>query len=205
MNILAVGPHPDDIEFGCGGTLLKYNRANHNVFLLVLTDGSFGADPAMRIEEQKKSADLMGVKELFLGGFKDTELEDNRELILKIEEAVDKTSPDIVLVNYWDDVHQDHRAAAQAGLSATRYTREVLFYEVPTTRNFEPNVFVDIQDVMSDKLELLQTHASQVDRTKVNNLTILESVQSCANFRGYQGRVKYAEGFKALRMLRNIS
>ena len=44
MNILAIGAHPDDIEFGCGGTLLKYANAGHNVYLLVLSYGSFGGD-----------------------------------------------------------------------------------------------------------------------------------------------------------------
>jgi hypothetical protein len=43
-----------------------------------------------------------------------------------------------------------------------------------------------------------------VDRTKVKDLTILESARSCANFRGFQGRVKFAEGFKALRILRRV-
>jgi LmbE family N-acetylglucosaminyl deacetylase len=141
---------------------------------------------------------------LFWGGFKDTELVDNRDLILKIDEVIKKVKPDTVLINYPDDIHQDHRAAANAGVSATRYIKEVLFYEVPTTRNFEPDIFVDIQDILDDKLELLRLHASQIDKTRVENLTILESASSCATFRGYQGRVKYAEGFKALRILREI-
>lgn len=204
MNILAIGSHPDDIEFGCGGTLLKYSQKAYNVFILVLTKGSFGGDPDIRTKEQQAAADFIGVEDLFWGDFKDTELVDNRQLILKIEEVVDRVKPHIVFLNYWDDVHQDHRATSHAGVSATRYIKEVLFYEVPTTQNFEPDLFVDIQGVLNKKLELLKIHASQIDRTKIENLTILESAQSCANFRGYQGRVKYAEGFKALRILREI-
>ena len=205
MKILAVGAHPDDIEFGCGGTLLKYAQAGHETYLLILTDGSFGGDSATRMMEQKRASKLMGVRELFWGGFRDTELQDNRELIIKIEEVIGKVKPDIVMLNHPHDVHQDHRALANAGISASRYTEEVLFYEVPTTVHFEPNVYVDIQEVLIKKLELLKMHASQVDRTKVANLTILESAQACATFRGYQGRVKYAEGFKALRLVREIS
>ena len=129
---------------------------------------------------------------------------DNHDLILKIEDAVKKTSPDIVFLNYFDDVHQDHRAVAQAGLSATRYIKEVLFYEVPTTMHFEPDIFVDIHEVLEEKIKLLSIHASQIHRTKVNNLSILESIQACATFRGYQGRIRSAEGFKALRVLRSI-
>ncbi|MFH1640376.1 MAG: hypothetical protein ABIA66_00260, partial [Candidatus Omnitrophota bacterium] len=59
-------------------------------------------------------------------------------------------------------------------------------------------------DVLEKKMELIKLHASQIDKTRIENLTILESAQSCANFRGYQGRVKFAEGFKALRVLREI-
>ena len=204
MNILAIGAHPDDIEFGCGGTLIKYAKAKHNVNLLVLTDGSFGGDPGVRRAEQNRSAKFMGAKSLFWGGLKDTEVVNTRELIVKIEEVIRKARPDVVFMNYYQDVHQDHRAASFAGISATRYIKEVLFYEVPTTHSFDPDVFVDIQGAMDRKMRLLELHASQMDKTRIKNLTIVESSRSCANFRGFQGRVKYAEGFKALRLLREI-
>ncbi len=204
MNILAIGAHPDDIEIGCGGSLIKYARAGHNVYLLVLTTGEVGGSPEVRQKEQEAAAKIIGVKELYWGGFEDTQLIDNLFLILKIEGVVRKVTPDIVFLNNINDVHQDHRAAAQAGLSATRYIKEVLFYEVPTTQGFEPDIFVDIGDVLEQKAELLKAHTSQTDKTRVENLNIMESSQSCANFRGFQGRVKYAEGFKALRVLREI-
>ncbi len=204
MNILAIGAHPDDIEIGCGGSLIKYARAGHNVYLLVLTTGEVGGSPEVRQKEQEAAAKVIGVKELFWGGFEDTQLEDNLHLILKIEGVVRKVSPDIVFLNNINDVHQDHRAVAQAGISATRYIKEVLFFEVPTTQDFEPDVFIDIGDVLEQKAELLKTHTSQVNRTRVENLNIVEIAQSCANFRGFQGRVRYAEGFKALRVLREI-
>ncbi len=204
MNILAIGAHPDDIEFGCGGSLIKYARAGHNVYLLVLTTGEVGGSPEVRQKEQEAAAKIIGVKDLYWGGFEDTQLEDNLPLILKIEGVVRKVAPDIVFLNNINDVHQDHRASAQAGLSATRYVKEVLFFEVPTTHGFEPDIFIDIGDVLEQKAELLATHTSQTHKTRVENLNIIESAQSCANFRGFQGRVKYAEGFKALRVLREI-
>lgn len=204
MNILAIGAHPDDIEFGCGGTLIKYAQKGHNAYLLVLSDGSFGGNSQQRKNEQRQAAEFMKAKGLFWGDFPDTEISESRKLIVKIEEVIHKVKPDMVFLNYFEDVHQDHRAAVQAGISATRYIKEVIFYEVPTTQRFEPDIFVDIQDVLDKKLELLKIHASQVDKTRVENLTILENAQSCANFRGFQGRVKYAEGFKGLRILRNI-
>ena len=204
MNILAIGPHPDDIEIGCGGALIKYAQAGHAVSLMVLTDGSYGADPSIRRSEQEEASKYIGSKGLYWGGYRDTELGCSRELIVKIDAVIEQTKPDVVFLNFWADVHQDHRAAAQAAVSATRYIKEVLFYEVPSTQHFEPDIFVDIQDVLDKKLHLLSLHASQINKTRVENLNILESAQSCANFRGFQGRVKFAEGFKAVRMLREI-
>jgi LmbE family N-acetylglucosaminyl deacetylase len=204
MNILAIGPHPDDIEIGCGGTLIKYARAGHAVSLMVLTDGSYGADPSIRKDEQEQAVNYMGAKGLYWGGYRDTELSCSRELIGKIDAVIEQVKPDVVFINFWADVHQDHRAAAQAAVSATRYIKEVMFFEVPSTQHFEPDIFVDIQDVLDKKLHLLNLHASQVNKTRVENLSILESAQSCANFRGFQGRVKFAEGFKSVRILREI-
>jgi LmbE family N-acetylglucosaminyl deacetylase len=204
MNILAIGPHPDDIEIGCGGALIKYARSGHAVSLMVLTDGGYGADPSIRKAEQEEASKYIGANGLYWGGYRDTELGCSRELIVKIDAVIEQTKPDVVFLNFWADVHQDHRAAAQAAVSATRYIKEVLFYEVPSTQHFEPDIFVDIQDVLDKKLHLLSLHASQINKTRVENLNILESAQSCANFRGFQGRVKFAEGFKAVRMLREI-
>ncbi|UCD35484.1 MAG: PIG-L family deacetylase [Nitrospiraceae bacterium] len=203
-NILAIGAHPDDIEFGCGGTLLKYSEQGYGIYLLVLTMGDVGGNSAIRKKEQEASAVLMGARKVFWGNFSDTELPASKSVITTIESVIHETRPQTVLFNYYDDTHQDHRIAAEAGISATRYIQEVLFFEVPSSRNFEPNVFVDIQGVLKKKFELLKTHASQVKKTKVKDLTILKSAESCANFRGYQGRVKYAEGFKALRILKEF-
>jgi len=204
MNILAIGAHPDDIEIGCGGTLIKYAQAGHDVYLLVMSSGEIGGNPETRKKEQEDSAKAMGAKKVYWANFKDTYITDDRALINAIEDVVKDIKPDIVLVNYLYDVHQDHRATAKACLSATRYIKEVLYYEVPTTQDFLPETFVDIDDILDKKLELLKIHASQVDRTRVEDLSILEVARSCANFRGFQGRVKYAEGFKAVRVCKNI-
>ena len=203
-SILAIGAHPDDIEFGCGGTLLKYAEMGYDIFLLILTMGNVGGLPEIRKKEQEDSANLLGAKKIYWGNFEDTEVPNSKSVIAIIESVINETKPHAVLFNYYDDTHQDHRIAAEASISATRYIQEVLFFEVPSSRNFEPDVFVDVKDVLDKKLKLLEAHASQVDRTKVDDLSILESAKSCANFRGYQGRVKFAEGFKALRILKKI-
>ncbi|MFH1406438.1 MAG: PIG-L deacetylase family protein [Candidatus Omnitrophota bacterium] len=205
MNILARGAHPDDIEYGCGGTLIKYSRKGADVYMAILTEGGVGGDARVRKEEQEKSAKALNVKKVFWGGFEDTKLPANEDKIIKfIDGLIQSVKPDEIYINYWDDSHQDHRTLAQCGIAAVRYAKRVLFYEDYTSMNFEPDIFVDIEGVLSEKAALLKSHLSQVSRDYPTKLDILESVRAVANFRGFQGKVKYAEGFKALRFLKEI-
>jgi LmbE family N-acetylglucosaminyl deacetylase len=204
MNILAIGAHPDDIEIGCGGTLIKYSMAGHNVYMLIMTSGEKGGDANIRKAEQMRSAKIIGVKDVLFLDYPDTNLPVNKGIISKIEDEVKKIRPELILVNYTHDTHQDHRALAKGAISATRYIKNVLFYEVPTTHDFSPAVFVDITDVIEKKIECLEAHASQILRTNIEGLSIVDIARSSATFRGIQGRVKYAEGFVPLRHFLNI-
>jgi len=205
MNILAIGAHPDDIEIGCGGTLIKYVRRGHNVFLLLITKGEKGGDIETRYDEQLKAAEIIGAKDIFWGNYLDTELVDKgNEIIHTVESHIDHVNPDIIFVNFFDDTHQDHRTVNESVLSATRYVKNVLFYEVPTTNNFVPYVFVDISETLEGKIMALEAHQSQVMKTNIEDLSIVEIARSGATFRGIQGRVKYAEAFSALRLLMDI-
>jgi LmbE family N-acetylglucosaminyl deacetylase len=200
MKILGIGAHPDDLEFGCGGTLQKLASNGHKIHMLVMTQGSVGGDPRVRLLEQKKAAAMLGAK-LYWGGFEDTGVTLGRELIRSVEKHVEDVKPDLVFVNHASDTHQDHRSVAKAVETAARYMKNLLFYEVPTTMDFNPGVFVDICPVITKKVNLLKCHRSQVYKTRVKNLSIIESAKAAAMFRGYQDRVKYAEGFVPRRLL----
>ena len=204
MNILAIGAHPDDIEYGCAGTLVKYAERGHHIFLMVLTSGQEGGSTEIRQQEQEAAAEIMKVQKVFWGKYHDTQLPLNKELIEKIEEVLGEVKPDLILVNYGDDTHQDHRILTQATMSATRYVRNVLFFEVPTTQNFNPQVFVDISDTLERKFKVLEAHASQVMKTNIEDMYIIELARANATFRGIQGRVKFAEAFAPLRLFINI-
>jgi len=205
MKVLALGCHPDDIEFGCGGTLSKYAAAGHDVYMMVMTEGHAGGDDAVRKREQERAAEIIGCKQLFWGGYRDTELPLTRELIQGVESVIDQVAPDFIFVHYGQDTHQDHRVLSQATVTATRYTRNVLFYEGPTTQDFTPTVFVALDGVIDRKIEALQAHASQVQKTNIGGLSIVELVEAAALFRGTQGRIKHAEGFTPLRLFINVA
>ncbi|MBI5893790.1 MAG: PIG-L family deacetylase [Deltaproteobacteria bacterium] len=205
MNILAIGAHPDDIEIGCAGAIMKYRKSGHRVYLLIISDGSMGGNVKIRRKEQEDAARIMKVDKIFWGGFKDTGLENKgKELIDTIEGVLKKIKPTFIFVNYPKDTHQDHRLLADAAISATRHTRNVLFYEVPTSVDFNPTVFVDISKFMKKKVKALTAHVSQVHRTNIEGLSIIEIAKSSAHFRGTHGRVKYAEGFIPLRLFMNV-
>lgn len=205
MNILAIGAHPDDIEIGCAGTLIKYASKGHNIFLLLITKGDRGGEAGIRYKEQIKAADIMGAKDIFWGDFKDTDLlNEGNEIIHTVEGYIAKVQPHFIFVNFFDDTHQDHRTVNRSVLSAARYVRNVMLYEVPTTNNFTPNVFVDIGSVLDKKLEALEAHASQVMKTNIKDLSIIDIARSSALFRGVQGRIPLAEGFVSERLFINI-
>ncbi|MBI1846962.1 MAG: PIG-L family deacetylase [Candidatus Rokubacteria bacterium] len=204
MNVLAIGAHPDDIEYGCGGTLTLYAQRGHEVHLFVASDGAHGGDAAVRHQEQQDSALVIGAREVFWGGYPDTEVPLGRELIARIEGVIRQVRPQMIFVNSPDDTHQDHRHLAQAAVSATRYVPNFVFFEVPSTQNFTPNCYTNIEKVLDRKLACLEAHHSQVAKTNIEDLTILELAVSCANFRGIQARVKYAEAFQSVRLLLEI-
>jgi LmbE family N-acetylglucosaminyl deacetylase len=204
MRILALGAHPDDIEVGCGGTLLKYAENGHRVFMMVMTEGGQGGLPDVRTREQAQAAKILRAEKVFWGGYHDTEVPMGRDLIQTVEEIVKKIEPHFIFVHYHDDTHQDHRHLAMSTITATRYTKNVLFYEGPTTQNFAPTVFVDIGQALDRKIQSLEAHASQVRKTNIEGLSIADVVRSSAHFRGIQGRVKNAEGFLPLRLFINI-
>lgn len=204
MRVLAIAPHPDDLEIGCGGTLVKLAKAGHEIYVAILTGGEAGGQAGQRRKEQEAAARFYKARKIFWLGYQDTRLPVSRESIDKLDKVMKEVKADLVFANHASDTHQDHRGTGSLVLSATRYTQNVLFYEVPTSVDFTPDVFVDITDVLDAKYRALRAHKSQVNKVNVADLSIIDCARSMAYFRGFQGRVKAAEGFKALRLLFKI-
>lgn len=199
MKVLAIGAHPDDLEIGCAGTLIKHAQRGDEVYMMVLTDGSAGGEPDVRSREQLEAAKVIGARDVFFGDYVDTRFECHRESIMKIEQIVRQVEPDTVYTHFGEDTHQDHRHIALAVVPAARSVPNLLFFEGLSSQQFLPTVFVDIGSVIHQKLGALEAHASQVKKTNVQAMTIVDIAQSAAHFRGIQGRVTHAEGFVPLR------
>jgi len=200
-NVLAIGAHPDDIELGCGATLLAHAAAGDAVTMRVLTSGQAGPGTANRHAEQRTAAGMLGAT-LRWGGLVDCRLTPDAATVRILEEVVEDTAADIVYVHAPDDSHQDHRAAAAAALSAARRMSRVLHYQSPSTLTFNPTVYVDVTAYLGGKLAALKAHASQVE---LSAMVEPDAVVASARHWGAQARIGYAEAFAPTRMVLDLA
>jgi LmbE family N-acetylglucosaminyl deacetylase len=185
MNILAIGAHPDDIELGCGGLLLKASRQDrHNIFMYTLTRGGASGDPEERTKELIESAKFIRAKRLWIDNFEDTKLSLSSDLINHIEFFIKKADPDIVLTHSLGDTHHDHRAIAASTMEAGRFVPNILAYEIPVTREFKPQVYYDISDVIDGKIELINIFLSQRSKSFLQS----NAIRGLAQYRALQSR-----------------
>ncbi|RBY78229.1 PIG-L family deacetylase [Geodermatophilus sp. TF02-6] len=202
--VLAVGAHPDDIELGCGATLLAHSAAGDAVTVLVVTGGENGPgdDAAVvgRRAEQEQAARTLGAR-LLWGGLRDCAVVPDAATVAVVERALRETGAEVVYVHAPDDSHQDHRAVAAATLSAARRLSRVLHYQSPSTLTFSPTVYVDVTAYLSGKLAALGAHASQVE---LSAMVEPDAVVASARHWGAQARIGYAEAFAPTRMVLDL-
>ncbi|MBI2148933.1 PIG-L family deacetylase [Candidatus Woesearchaeota archaeon] len=194
MNILAIGAHPDDIEYGVGGTIAKFIKLGYKVTFLILTNGELIEKAENRREEALKAATILGVNDIIFGDLRDSKVECNRETIDIIEEAIHKVNPNRIYTTYIEEAHQDHRNLALATIAAGRDISSIYFYETPSTfSSFIPHIFVNISDTIQDKINALKAHITQNKKSYMD----VDAIESLAKFRGFQTRQKlnYAEAF----------
>ncbi|MDA4117186.1 MAG: PIG-L family deacetylase [Thaumarchaeota archaeon] len=200
MNILAIGAHPDDIELGCGGLLIKAAREGHDVFMYTLTRGGASGEPRERTEELKRSAKFIGAKDVQIDDFEDTKLTPGPELINHIESYLHVVDPDLIIMHSEKDIHHDHRAIATATIEAARASSNILSYEIPLTKEFQPEIYYDISDVIDEKVELIEIFWSQ--NTKL--FLKANAIKGLAEYRALQSRlgpsINYVETFEVVKL-----
>ena len=201
MKVLAIGAHPDDIELGCGGLLLKAIKLGHEIFFFILTRGEAGQKVSSeedRESEAKQSAETLGAT-LRFGEFEDTKLVPTGDLVNSIERIVNEVCPDLVLTHSIKDDHHDHRAVGSATIEAARLSENIFTYENPLTKDFVPQAYVDISDVINGKIQLLNLYPSQRDKDYLKSNAIF----GLAQYRALQSRipnVKFAEAFQITKL-----
>lgn len=159
--VLAIGAHPDDVEIGCGGTLIHHVEKMDPVYILTISGGEVGGDIKIRQQESKRAAEKLGAT-LFLHNLTDTQISDGAETIQLIENIIGKIKPTHVYTHSEHDSHQDHRNVYAATMVACRAIPNVYCYQSPSsTMEFKPSLFIDISEYLNAKIKLISFYKSQ--------------------------------------------
>jgi len=217
---LVVVAHPDDAEFGFGGSLAKIAKEGMELAYVLCTNGDKGSgDPHItsaelaikREQEQRDAAAVIGTTDVTFLGYGDGQLESSIEVIGKIVREIRRFKPDIIFCqDPYSRIrhnHRDHRMAGQSTFDAVYpYARDHLHFpehiaeglethkvaEIYTTTAEDPDVVIDISDVIAIRIQALKAHKSQIADPEGMEQRILERTSELAEQHGY----KYAEGFR---------
>ncbi len=222
LDILAIGVHPDDVELGCSGTLLKHIENGKKVGLLDLTRGELGTrgSGTLRVKEAEAARKKMGAVVRENLKMKDGFFQHTQENMLKIAKVIRKYQPEIVLANAIVDRHPDHGRAAKltsdacfiAGLVKVKtYDKKKLqerwrpkaIYHYIQDYTLEPDFVIDVTDYMDEKIDLIMCFESQFFNPKskelespISSKSFLDSVRAKSSVYGRVVGVNFAEGFQ---------
>jgi bacillithiol biosynthesis deacetylase BshB1 len=227
LDILAFGAHPDDVELGCGGTLLAAVAEGKKVGIIDLTQGELGTrgTVAKRSKEALLAGEIIGAAVRENLGMKDGFFLNDQAHQMAVIEIIRKYQPDIILCNAPEDRHPDHGKAAKLvadatflaglvkiettykGVVQTAWRPSYVFHYIQS-RNLQPNFVVDISAHMDQKIASILAHASQFynpnseePNTFISSDSFLEFIKGRAKEFGQQVGVQFAEGFISEKMI----
>ncbi len=226
LRILAVGAHPDDVEFCCAGTLARCIERGDQVTVAFACQGdsaSMDRSPEeivkIRSREAHAAARLLGA-DLIEMGLSDYGVDVNLQTKQLFADVIRQAAPDVILTHFHTDYGSDHNntfvLVRDAALAATvgnfrtsrpAVTKSPLIYmfEPLAGYGFQPEVYVDITETFSTKVKMLSCHKSQREWfLRRGGLDVANYMEVVAKFRGYQSGVKLAEGFIPLKNWANI-
>lgn len=217
LDLLAIGPHPDDVELTCGGTVLKMSQAGYKTGILDLTRGETGSrgTPEIRLREAARAAKFLGAKVRRNLGLPDAQLALDEEYKRAIAEVIRELQPHTVIIPYWKGRHPDHYTASRLGYEAC-FIAGLRNYPMPgeafrphkilyatAYAEVRPNLVVDITAQFERRRRAILAYASQFNppkkerRSKVP-LPLDELENRMTHQARHYGRmigVEYAEGF----------
>ncbi len=217
--ILAVGAHPDDIEFSCTGTMLKFKGKGYKIYYIVATNGENGfkrgyKSKSQRIKirhrEQLNAAKRLGAEKVFFLNYRDGFLPNNNELRQKIVKAIKKVKPEIIFTfdpanKSFDSInlnHRDHRNIAESVFDAVFAARNkyiypggshavsyFYFFGTDSGKHYE-----NITNYINKKLEILKEHKSQFEDFETASEWVKNYVSK------FTKKYKYSERFRVVKI-----
>lgn len=226
---MTIGAHPDDAEFGVGGTLARWARAGCEVTMLIVTDGSKGTWDVhlptaelikARRQEQERAANVLGAGEVIHLDHPDGELQHSMALREELCRWIRTIRPQVVIGHDpWRRylLHPDHRAAGMGLIDGVVAARDHLFYPEQGLDKHrpealllwqadEPDHYEDISSTFDIKIEALLRHSSQTSTTMGDateseqaRAAFVERMRQVAAGYGEPAGLELAEAFKLIR------
>ena len=213
LDILAIGAHPDDVEIGCGGSLILAVRNGLQVGIADLSAGEAATrgTPEVREREAAEAARRLGIAERTCLGLPDTRIGETPEQIEAVVALLRAARPRILLLPYPQDRHPDHAAAARLieraaflarlkgqGSAKPHAVGRMLHYG--GHHPFAPSVVIDVSAVWPQRMHALLAHASQFEPdpaapTALSDGSFLRFVEARAICLGAMIGAAHGEGF----------
>ncbi len=217
MHVLIIAPHMDDEVLGCGGTVVRHLSQGDTVTVCIVANRAYDHQYVDEFIEREKEAAknaqaILGYQELIFLDCNDERLDDRQiDIIVPIEEVVQKQKPDVVYFPHRGDLNQDHRAVFEAVRVACRpfaahRVNRLVVYEVPSSTDqvpgqnewpFLPNRHVDIQKHLEAKLAAMGCY--EVEGRDFPHPRSLRGIEILARKRGMEVGMAAAEAFMVLR------
>ncbi len=221
LHILAIAAHPDDVELGCAGTLIKHVQAGQAVGIIDLTQGELGTrgNGALRLLEAQNAAEVMGVAVRENAGMADGFFKNDEEHIKQLIVYLRHYQPDIVIANALEDRHPDHgrggKLIADAcffsglrkietfkdGVAQAPWRPKRVFHMIQD-RTLPATFIVDVSSTHARKMESVRCYSSQFHApgsaeplTYIATQKFLENIIGRDALNGKMIGVEYGEAF----------
>ena len=216
VDILAITAHPDDVEMGCGGTVIKLVNMGYSVGIVDLTRGEIGTrgSSEIRAKEAENAASILGVSFRNILDLGDGILMNNEPNRNVVVESIRKSRPKLVFTSHWFDDHPDHVQCSQLVKDAVflagvqNYLPEVSYHRtqglvyIMGRGEFQPTFLVDISDEFDRKMDAIKAFESQFYKkesdepeTALSEPDFLKIFETRGRFYGRMIGCKYAEPF----------
>jgi|688.fasta_scaffold624504_1 LmbE family N-acetylglucosaminyl deacetylase len=219
-NILIIAAHPDDEIIGCGATIFKLKKKNliKVLFICKTFDNRKDLKTTENYDQRKKIAikvsKKIGILNPVFLNYEGLAIQRKQitEIANNIYDQIIKFKPKIIFTHCINDLHHDHRVAAEATLIATRPKKQLIFlkqifsYEIPSATEylikknkvFNPNYFVDVSKFYRKKIQILNKFYSKELRP-YPNIRSIKSIKNIMKYRGNQVNLNFAESFEIIR------
>ncbi|HEX7366669.1 MAG TPA: bacillithiol biosynthesis deacetylase BshB1 [Pelobium sp.] len=229
IDLLFIVAHPDDVELGAAGTILKHKKEGKTVGIIDLTRGELGTrgTPETRKQEATQAAEILGLDLRANLGVRDGFFKNDEQHQLKVIAAIRKYQPEIVITNAYHDRHPDHGRACDlvsdacflAGLQKIE-TKDEEQVQVPHRPRLllhliqdtyiKPDIVIDISEFMEQKLAAIRAYKTQFfvegvnihePQTYISNPAFMDLIIGRTREYGRSIQVEHAEGFLSKKIL----